>query len=225
MAIIIPEIVFLNTLKNTLRYIRKDYKDNQSDPSKSLLYKLLNGNNLQRYKLFNEAVSVLITQEDNPRHLDVNLFFNAKRAAIPTLHITLASDSEKNNALAISEGYREPLFDVTTQTYSQVFNRRFVSKYNIIITSDNSNEVILLFHLLRSVLISLTGHLNMLGLENIRQNGSDIQINQELVPNNIFVRSIGVDFEYDVEAIGLFPKEMFIYDPDVSWSGVIDISS
>ena len=223
----IPEIILLNAFKKTLKLIRDDYNSTLSfnDTTKSILYRLLNGNDVQRYKLFEQAVAVLITKEDSPRHLDINLFFNAKRATIPTLHITLPSESQKDNALGISEGFQEPVFDEIEKTYITAFNRRFTARYNIIITTDNSNEIILLYHFFRSILISLIPHLNLSGLENIKQSGGDIQINSELVPINIFSRSLNIEFDYDVVAYDLFKHDMFIYDPDVSWNGVPEISS
>src|ERR1035437_5563026 len=198
--ITVPELIILDQFKRVLKLIRDDYNNNIADTTRSLLYKVLAGNSLQRYKLFEQSIAVLITTENDPRHLDINMFFNAKRAAIPTIHITLASESDKNNALGNSEGYRDPEFDDISQTYLKVFNRRYSTKYNIIITSDNSNEVILLYHFFRSILISLSPSLSLSGLENISLSGSDISINSELVPANIFIRSIGLQLAYDVEA-------------------------
>src|ERR1035437_8156589 len=134
--ITVPEIILLNSFKNVLKLIRSDYNTSvtNGDTTKSILYSLLNGNNVQRYKLFDQAVAVLITTEDNPRHLDINLFFNAKRAAIPTLHITLPSESEKNNGLGISEGFQPTIYDDVAGTFTTTWNRRFTARYNIIIT-------------------------------------------------------------------------------------------
>lgn len=208
----IPEIIILDTIKKLLKTIRLDYNNNIADTTKSLLYRLLNGNEVQRYKLFTQAEAVFITTDDNPRHLDVNLFFNAKRAGIPTIHITLPSESERNNAIGLSEGFRETIYDETDGAFIRTFNRRYGAKYNIIITSDNSNEVVLLYHFLRSVLISLNPHFNLSGLQNPKLSGGDLQINSELVPSNIFIRSIGMEFEYDVEAQDLFKGTIWPFD-------------
>lgn len=209
--ILIPEILIHTSLKNLIEFIREDYNTNISDPTKSLLYKLFDTNKLERYLMAEQAVSLLITKTDNPRHLDINLFFNAKRAHIPTIHITLPSESEKNNAINVSEGFRDTIYN-TDDTYNTTFNRRFVSKTNIIITSDNSNEVVLLFHLVKNLLISLNAHFNMLGLELPKLSGGDIQINQELVPINFFTRAIGLEYEYDVEAQNLFKSEINVME-------------
>lgn len=212
MAIVIPEIILFNAIKNVLTLIRKDYNDNIADTTKSFLYRILVGNKIQRYNLFEQAVTVLITNETDPRHLDVNLFFNAKRASVPTLHITLPSENEKNNSMNNGEGFREYIYEDSINTAIKTFNRRFSPKYSIIITSDNTNEIVLLYHLLRSIFISLNGHFNMVGLENPKLSGGDININPDLVPLGVFLRALNMEFEYDVEGQDLFPTEMWPFD-------------
>ncbi len=227
MALIIPEIILLQTFKNVLKFIRTDYNNSVSagDITKSMLYRLLSGDEIQRYKMFDQSISVLITKEDNPRHLDINLFFNAKRAPIPTMHIMVPSESQKDNAMSMSEGFKAPIFDETVGEYRKVYNRRFTARYNLVITSDNLNEVILLYHFFRSILISISPHLSLSGLENVKQNGGDIQIDPSIVPINIHSRAIGVEFDYDVEGQEFLPNEIFIYDPDVNWIGTPEVSS
>lgn len=220
--ITVPEIIILNTLKKVLKKIRTDYNDNLATPQESLLYRILNGNDLQRYKLFDQAVSVICTTVDNPRHIDINLFFNAKKLGPPTLHITLPAEGEKNNAIGQGLGFHEPRYSADGTQWNEVYNRRFNSKYNLIITSDNTNEVVLLYHFFRSIIISLTAHFTLSHIENIKLSGGDIQINTELVPSNIFTRAIGIDFEYDVEGQELFNHEMFSFD--ISVSGEIEVS-
>lgn len=209
--IFIPEILIHTSLKNLIKFIRDDYNANIADVQKSLLYRLLGTNKIQRYDLAEQAAAILITNTDNPRHLDVNMFFNAKRASIPTIHITLPSESEKNNTINVSEGFREPIYN-DDDTYTTTFNRRFAAKTNIIITSDNSNEVVVLFHLVKNLLISLNAHFNASGLELPKLSGGDIQINQDLVPINFFTRAIGLEYEYDVEAQNLFKSQINILD-------------
>jgi hypothetical protein len=222
MAITIPEIVLFNTIKNLLKFIRADYAANIADTTQSYLYKVLIGNNVQRYDLFTQAETVFITPNDDPRHLDVNMFFNAKRAAIPTIHITLPSEGEKDNVIANGEGYRDPVYNDDDTLSTTIFNRRFAARYNIIITSDNTNEVILIYSLVRSAFISLNAHFSLAGLQQPKLSGGDLNINSEIVPPNVFVRSIGLDFSYDVEGIELFPGVVWPFDL-ISVNSIINI--
>jgi hypothetical protein len=205
--LIIPEAILLDSLRKGLKLIRDDYTTNQGNPPTTLLYKILFGNSVQRYDLFEQAKKVFIADENDPRHLDVNLFFNAKRASIPTIHITLPSEDEKDNALGMSGGFQQPVFSPDGSEFNQVFNRRYNATYNIIVTSDNTLEVVLIYHFMRSFLISLNSHLSLSGLENIKMGGGDLNINSEIVPINVFVRGIKFNFQYNVIGIELQSKD------------------
>ncbi len=205
--LIVPEAILLDSLKKGLKLIRDDYNANKSDPPTTLLYKILFGNSVQRYDLFEQAKKVFIADENDPRHLDINLFFNSKRASIPTIHITLPNEDEKDNALGLSDGYQKPVFNPGATEYNKIFNRRYNATYNIIITSDNTLEVVLLYHFMRSFLISLNPHLSLAGFNNIKMGGGDLNINSEIVPINVFVRGIRLNFQYDVIGVELQGKE------------------
>lgn len=210
--ILIPDIIIFNTFKTVLKIIRDDYKNNLTDTTKSLLYRLLSSNVIQRYDLFKEAVSIFINNTDDPRHFDINLQFNAKRAAIPTGHIVVNSENEKDNAINNSEGFRDPGYNDDGTTLFRTFNRRFTTKYDIIFTSDNLNEVILMYHFFKSISISLNEHFNASGLENIKLSGNSINLNSEIVPINIFAKALSISFDYDCEGQELFSNNINIFD-------------
>lgn len=212
MAILIPEIEIHNTLKAVLTLIRLDFEQ-RSNEQDTILYKLLGANKLQRYELFEQAKTVFLVKEDNPRFLDVQMFFNMKRASIPTIHITLPSENPGQDGLGIDEGFQgydesPGIGDGDLDQTAPNYTRRFDTKYNLIITSDNTNEVILIYHLLRAILIPVFDHFNQLGIENCKLSGGDIQNNNTLVPDHIFMRNIGLAFSYEVTSQGLFRQDI-----------------
>lgn len=212
-SLIIPEIVLLDAYQKALKFIRKNYKTNIADPTKSYLGIILGSSSaIERYNLIEQAKAVFVTETDNPRHILVNLFFNAQRAAMPTIHITNPAESPIHDALNISTGFQQPIFDDDDQTYTDVFNRRFKAKYSIVLTSDNTNEIVLMHQVLRSITISMIEHLNMAGLENIRISSSDIQLKSDIVPPNVFIKAISIEFEYDVVAIKLSTTDFSLGD-------------
>lgn len=214
MAIFIPEIELHNTLKAILTLIREDY-ENRSNKEHTLLYKILGSNRLQRYNLYEQGKKVFLAKEDDPRFLDVQMFFNMKRASIPTIHITLPSEQAGQDGLGIDEGYADPAYDEipslgdpdVLQT-SPNYTRRFDTTYNIIITSDNTNEVILIYHLLRAILIPVFDHLNQVGIENCKIGGRDIQAYPSLVPDSIFMRGLSLSFSYQITSPGIFKQDI-----------------
>jgi hypothetical protein len=195
MSVIVPEIILFNAIQGSLQLIKNDW-DATANKTQSLLYSILGTNQLQKYNLYEQAQAVFLAKKDSPRALDVNMFFNANRAAIPTIHITLPSETLSTNGLGTDEGFIPA--DQTAQTYNFPFTRRFRTKYNIIITSDNTNEVICIYHMLRACFIGLIPYFSVTGLEDPKLNGGDIQLNSSLVPPHVFMRAIGIEFDYEV---------------------------
>ena len=194
--IIAPEIIILETIKSLLQLIRDDYA-NKVDKTKTFLYKVLGSLNLERYTYYDQALAIFITDKDSPRLLDVNLFFNATRAAIPTIHIILRSEQHGADGLGLDVGYIDPVQDEDTTEITEVYTRRFNSQLQLVITSDNANEVMLIYSFLKAALIPLINHLELSGLEKIQLSGNEVNINAQLVPN-IFVRQLGISYQYDV---------------------------
>lgn len=203
MAIIIPDIILLNTLEAILKLIRVDY-ESYIDKTKSYLYRILENNTiLQRYNFYEQAKTVFIGEDDSSRKLDVFMFFNKERSSIPTIHLMLDNEITGENALSISQGFQETIFNDVDSTYREVYSRRFDTEHQILITSNNANEVLLIYHYLRAFLIPIFDHLNASGLENCKLNGRDLNLDQNILPN-VYSRTIGISYSYDVNVQKLF---------------------
>lgn len=210
--IIIPEVQLFNTIKNILNYIRVDF-EGHSNEQDTLLYRILGDNQLQRYEMFTQAKTVFLAEKDNPRILDVNMFFNLERAGIPTIHITLPAEQPNKDGIGIDEGFQSeeivvPIDNPAGNYQVPTYTRRFATQYNIVITSDNSNEVVLIYHVMRALLIPTIDHFSVVGLENVKLSGRDIQNMNTIVPTHIFMRNIGVAMEYEVSVGDFYPQEI-----------------
>ncbi len=202
-GIIIPEIILLDTVNIILKEVRDDY-DASVDPNKhdTILYRVLGGRMLERYNFLDESESVFLAKNTEPRHLKVDLYFNRVTDGLPTIHISTPSETlAQAQGIGLSEGYNLPILDDDTSptTVRPVYSRRFAATYYIVITSDNTNEIMLIWHLLRALLIPIADHLNMAGLIN-RGNlsGKELQLNPDIVPEHVYAKAIGLEFEYDV---------------------------
>jgi hypothetical protein len=204
-----------------LNYLRTDY-DDQEDKAKSFLMKLLKGKVIERYDLQTQAIEVFIDNNpENPRFLEVNLMFNMEREGLPTIHLTLPSEQTQTggNGIGVDQGYQDVIVEDTEYDengnmifqgkITEVYTRRFQSTYNIVITSDNSNEVILIYHTLRALLISLIPSMSLAGLENVALGGQDVQLNSGLAPKNMYVRSITLTLQYETSSPSIFPQLIF----------------
>jgi hypothetical protein len=81
--------------------------------------------------------------------------------------------------------------------------------YNIVITSDNSLEVICIYTLLKSTLIGIFDHIELSGIRNPKLSGQDLQLNSDIVPPHIFVRGVGLNFSYEL-TVPSIKEEKFI---------------
>lgn len=222
MLAFIPEIVIKDTIRTLLDYVKIDY-DNKVDKTETILYRLLYNQTLQRYNFYTQAKTVFLKEKADPRFIEVNMMFNRDRQQTPTVHIMLPSENEADMTLGIGQGEIEYYYDeINSQNAiaQRTFNKRFRANYNIVITSDNINEVILIYHVLRSLLISANEHLNMSGIFNIKLGGRDIQINSDLVPPHLFMKSISLDCEYEVGSIELLPVD---YANDFTITGLPEL--
>jgi hypothetical protein len=219
--VLIPEVVLFDILNKALDYLRNDYA-NQTDKSKSFLMRVLENKILERYNFQTQAIQVFIDNDlGNQRYLETNLMFNMEREGLPTIHLTLPSEQTQTggNGIGSDEGYMDSI--IVESTYNgdgslntqgnitAVFTRRFQSTYNIVITSDNSNEVILIYHTLRALLIALIPSISLAGLENVAFGGQDVQLNSSLAPKNMYVRAITVTLQYETSAPSIFPQPLF----------------
>lgn len=197
MGIIIPEVQLCNVLVTVVSHVKADYEKNQTDstPEQSLLYRYFHGTVDHKKNYYDEAVDLFTRGVDHPRRIDVRMAFDAKRAPIPTVHITMPSDQSGDNSLGVGEtSDTEIVEDQIVVNYE----RRFNTEYQIVCTSDQHSETLLMYHLIRAALISTFDAFSMAGIENIRLSGQELKINPDLAPSHIFMRSIGVSFSYDV---------------------------
>lgn len=205
-GLLIPEFVLYETLKIGLNFIRSDY-NNQVDKTKSFLYKLTQGIGLQKYNYFEQASHVFVINETDPRCINLDLGFNMQKDRPVSIHITMPAESPGQNALANDEGYHEQVYDSEDSIeYSTVYTRRYKATYDIVIVSDNSNEVVMIYHILRALIVSLTTHLHLNGLQNLAYSGQDLQPYAELVPKTIFMRAIRLGIEYESSSYSLAKK-------------------
>jgi hypothetical protein len=200
-TLIIPEAIILDALEKGLEYIRVDYQENidSNTEQDSYLYRVLHGIGIERYDYYNQGKQVFLAEEDDPRRLNVDLAYNMDVSKVPSIYIALSAEQKGQNGIGLDEGYRDS-FENEDGTICSVFTRRKNTSYNIMITSDNSNEVVMIYHFIDALLTSLTNHLNMKGLENIAVGGQDLQLRGDFVPKHIFMRALTVSLQYEVSA-------------------------
>lgn len=202
----IPEFRLKTIIDAILLYIRLNYEEYEDDCH---LADLVNGLSYEKYNLYTQAKEIFINRYGDTKELKSNLFFNSERASIPTIHIMLSEENKGPDGISVDENYNDIVYDQVLKTTKEIYNRAFESMMSIVITSDNSFETILIYHILRSCLISAFHDLPFAGIQNPKLSGGTLNINAELVPLDIFYQVINIAYFYDVPAPQIFTTVTF----------------
>lgn len=191
---LMPDWVLFHTLETAKKILIEDLNKQSADED-TYLYKLLGldelGDSLQlnRYNVFAQAKKMLTT----PHNMSVNFGYNQEVANMISLHILLPSETA-HTEIGNDEGYlSEDGIEATQNYYTQMYE----STYQIMITSSNSMEVNVTYHLFKSMLLLLVEHLELMGLRNPSFSGNDIVMQDDLVPVPIFHKVLNVTFNYE----------------------------
>lgn len=205
--IIMPEIVIYNALESIIGYVRRDLSEKENDEN-TILYKLLGQTAdkkplvMNRWNFFKQAKKIFLDKGN----LSVNFGYNFEVAKIISLHIILPSEEAAESAIGQDEGYGDEM-DEESQTEIQFFTQNFRSNYQIMITSNNSSEVLTVYHILKSLLLMIFPHLEIMGLRLNKLSGSDVMFRDEMMPNGIFHKVINLSFNYELKVPQLIQRE------------------
>lgn len=200
-GIIIPEMIVYKALESIILYIRNDLKLNTGDKEKNnILYKLLGedeeGNKLvmNRYNYYVQAKKIFL----DPHNLTVSFGYNFDVAKIVALHIVLPAEQPAGSAIGQDEG-----FDT-----GDIFTQNLQSHYQIMITSNNGSEGMVVYHVIKSMLLAIIPHLELSGLRLNKISGNDIMFRDELMPNGLFHKVINLEFNYELKVPQLLSHEI-----------------
>ena len=200
-GILLPELVIHRTLVTIVKMLRDDLEENNSDETKSLLYKILGVDEkgqalkLNLYDVFKQAKKIVQTKQN----LSVNFGYNQEVANIISMHILLPSE-QGSMTIGADEGYLEDdVFDDDGNKIGvqQYYTQTYESTYQIMITSNNSAEVNVVYNILKSMLLMLVPHLELMGLRLPTLSGNDIVMQDDLVPVPIFHKVLNLSFKYE----------------------------
>ena len=199
-GILLPEFVIHKTLVAIVEMLRADLAEHAADDTQSLLYKILGmdeqGQPLQLnlYNVFKQAKKIIQTKNN----LSVNFGYNQEVAQIISLHILLPSEQGKM-AIGADEGYlSDDIVENGEKTRVQnYYTQMYDATYQIMITSNNSAEVNVVYNILKSMLLMLVPQLELMGLRLPTLSGNDVVMQDDLVPVPLFHKVINLSFTYE----------------------------
>lgn len=188
---IIPEETLRTFAENYLSFMKYDIENNSE--TDTFLYRTMYGNSLGRINLYTELKELFLRSPTHPRRLEIRNIFDPKDPKLPAIYINLPAEFEKNNEIA------QGLHYVMTDTEELIqTKRRFGSVYSFNIISNNRTEVLSIYHTLRSFFLAVLDHIQNEDIEVPKLSGKDLNINSNLIPGDLFVRSLNLEFEYEV---------------------------
>ena len=199
-GILLPEFVIHKTLVAIVEMLRADLAEHAADDTQSLLYKILGTDEqgqplqLNLYNVFKQAKKIIQTKNN----LSVNFGYNQEVAQIISLHILLPSEQGKM-AIGADEGYlSDDIVEDGEKTHVQnYYTQMYDATYQIMITSNNSAEVNVVYNILKSMLLMLVPQLELMGLRLPTLSGNDVVMQDDLVPVPLFHKVINLSFTYE----------------------------
>ena len=199
-GILLPEFVIHKTLVAIVEMLRADLAEHAADDTQSLLYKILGTDEqgkplqLNLYNVFKQAKKIIQTKNN----LSVNFGYNQEVAQIISLHILLPSEQGKM-AIGADEGYlSDDIVEGGEKTRVQnYYTQMYDATYQIMITSNNSAEVNVVYNILKSMLLMLVPQLELMGLRLPTLSGNDVVMQDDLVPVPLFHKVINLSFTYE----------------------------
>ena len=199
-GILLPEFVIHKTLVAIVKMLRADLAEHAADDTQSLLYKILGTDEqgqplqLNLYNVFKQAKKIIQTENN----LSVNFGYNQEVAQIISLHILLPSEQGKM-AIGADEGYlSDDIVEYGEKTRIQnYYTQMYDATYQIMITSNNSAEVNVVYNILKSMLLMLVPQLELMGLRLPTLSGNDVVMQDDLVPVPLFHKVINLSFTYE----------------------------
>lgn len=216
LGLLMPEIRIYETLNYIFKKVREDY-NNCSNERDSILFEMFaideNGNEVawESFNYFAQCKELFVGK--NP--IQINLGYNLQVSDIACVHIILPSENAKPLGIGADEGYAGYRENEEGSSIKEIYTQTFDANYNLIITSKNTMEVILIYNLLKASLLSLKNHIELSGLMLFKTSGQDIQLQSDLVPTHIFHRSLGLSFTYEFQASDVLAKKL-IMDFDIT---------
>lgn len=210
-GILLPEVVIFNTLESIVKLLRDDLIQNPDTDSNTILYKILGLDEegktikINLYEYFKQAKRMFL----KPDNLSVNFGYNQKVANMISMHILLPAEQGRST-IGEDEGYiEEDIIEDGIKTSTQpYFTQIYDCTYQIMITSNNSMEVNVVYNVLKSMLLMLTPNLELMGLRIPVLSGNDIIMQDDLIPNPIFHKVINLSFTYEHNVPQLLRNEV-----------------
>ena len=218
---LVPEIIIYRSLKAIYDLVAKDYTDatNKSDTILNRMFELDDDSNAIVFggtDDWNARAAELFTRgKTKVRNLDFYIGYNKQRSNAPSVHILLPNESngvynEIGNGEDGRENYIKNYGTDIAPINKVIVTRKRTKKasYHLMITSDNTMEVLITYYFLQGVLLMFSDHFELSGIKNLSYSGADLFFDASIVPDTVFHRNLNLNFDYQWTIQNAIPLEL-----------------
>ena len=180
-----------NQVNSTINYVCQFTTDKEN----TLLWDIFGDLKFDNMNYFDVMSDILINRYNSEkRKLTINLGYDQNRVNFPIISILLPN--EENNPKFTGKTSDRRVYG--TQV-ADVLHNAFDSVYNLLITSNNQNEVIVVYNFLKTIILAGQNQFQLKGLQNPYISGRDITMDTEINPMMLFHRTVGLSIFYESE--------------------------
>ena len=133
-----------------IEYVRTDY-NNSTDKTTSFLYRLLGNNTEGDYNFYTQSKEIFLRDDKSPRNIQTSLMFNKNTHGSPHIHIREASRTKGSfNSIG---GMLDSYYENEDGTYSDGYRDSKKGLYEILITSSNPLDTVLIAEVVYTLLL------------------------------------------------------------------------
>lgn len=192
-TIVIPDSSLKTILDGLLNMLSDNLK--QVNKEETILYRLFGDTAYGKYKYYEQGVKMFSKSNGRARKLITKLSFDNDLSAMPVIYIPTGKDDHVFSAIGDQNGSYVEDKDKRQTPWKTC---RFKGETSFVIVSDNIEEVMLIYHTVRALLIGAGDTFDYYGLDQVRLGGADVQLNEDSIPKHVFMRSMSIGYEYDV---------------------------
>ena len=185
--------------QSLLDFVKQDYevKVSQDLIEESFLYRCIaSDDEIEGISYRTLAEEIFTRDKMNSRKATVELMFSQDKAMLPQIAIREPAKG-KGQTDAIS-GIGDEYFTNENGSFQEEKRKSFSSQYELLITSPNRHEVIIMEEVILGLLIGAQDTLALANpFYNFNFSIKELMVNNEMYAESLFVKSIGINVSYD----------------------------
>lgn len=192
-------IIKIKKLVDTLiAYVKEDYEAHcPSNTPESFIERCFDEFDEDGGVIYSEtAKDIFFRDQSTNRKLETRLMFDRDRALLPTIHVREPAKSKGAQDGVGNMG--EDFFINGDTTYQHERRRSFNSQFELMITSGNRHEVIIIEEVIVGLLLSIQDTIALnTPFYLFELSVRELMANNELIPTPLFIKSIMLNVGYD----------------------------